>query len=113
MTEVGSSVASDVEFHLHPASISLLYSFALHADRQYSTKVRQFSLPSLIQCPLRLNSIRHIDAASDVAQELAIPAKERRSSVEDPPIYSIMALQPVFHLKWSSFSKCVKVGVKA
>ena len=107
MAEIGSRVVPDIIFQLHPASVALSDTLALHADWQYSTKIRQLPIPCLIQRPLRFDSVCNIYAATDVALELTLITKERRPSVEDPPIVSIMTLQPILHLERSSLFKCV------
>jgi hypothetical protein len=113
MTEVGSGVIPDIALHLHPAPVGVPDLLALHTDWQYSTKIRQFSIPCLVQCPLGLDSVCNIDATAYIAPKLTVLAKERRSGVKDPPIILIMALQAILHLKWLPLLECVHVRGKA
>ena len=113
MTEVGSGVIPDVSLHLHPAPVGVPDLLALHTDWQYSAKIRQFSIPCLVQCPLGLDSVCNIDTTAYIAPKLTVLAKEWRSRIKDPPIIPIMTLQAILHLKWFPPLKCIQVCGKA
>src|SRR5207247_1102462 len=43
-----------------------------------------------------------IHAGTDVALELTGRRKARHAVIQKPPVFAIVAAQPVFHLKWKS-----------
>jgi hypothetical protein len=98
---------------LHPAAVSLPDLLAPHTYGQYSAKIRQFPIPGFVQRALGLDSVCYIDATADVALEVLALVKKRRAAIEDPPVFPIMPLQPVFHLKWLPLPKGVQVSGKA
>src|SRR5215467_860809 len=80
-------VIPDIPLQLHPTAIGSLDLLALHTNRQYSTKTRQLAIPGLIQGALGLDSVCHIDATADIAEELIVLAEERSTPVEYPAIF--------------------------
>jgi hypothetical protein len=50
-------------------------------------------------CVLRLAALVNIDAAADVAGECSRIVRKRDSSIEDPPVLSVVPTKAVFHLE--------------
>jgi hypothetical protein len=113
MAEVGSGVMSNVKLQLYPATVGLPDLFAPHTDWQYPAKICQFPVPRLVQRTLGLDLVCNVDAAPDIALELVLLAIKWRTPVEDPPVLSIMTLEPIFHLKYFLLVKCIAVHSKA
>jgi len=90
VTEISMRVIPDIPLQLHPTAIGSLDLLALHTNRQYSTKTRQLAIPGLIQGALGLDSVCHIDATADIAEELIVLAEERSTPVEYPAIFPIV-----------------------
>src|SRR5579872_6756973 len=113
MTEVGSRMIPDILFQLNPAAVRPLDLSAIHTNWQYSAKIRQFLIPGLVLCALGLYSLRDVDAAAYVAEELMVLIEEWGTPVENPTVLSIMTPQSIFHLKWFPLPKCISVSGKA
>ena len=73
---VTSRVVPEIKLHFHPGAVGSPDLLTLHTHWQYSAKVRQFSIPRLVQCESSFDSLSHIDATADVAEELSRLAKK-------------------------------------
>ncbi len=99
MGEDRTGMPTDEGFDLFPIIGVVADFFAIATDRQKPAQFLEFLFMESLEGFLGLDPFRHVDATSNESAEDTFQIEVGRTSIEDPPVLAVRALEAILHLE--------------